>query len=234
MYIFFWCILMSKTPPTSGGEHTFTTKRWAGKVGKNNNNCYAYAMNDYQKYRAWKSQPGERVNRTSSGKYVDCGKIPKLVVADNPKNVYMVKGGTKCKPTHYKVMLFVATCKKSNYLCQGDFHFYKQHSKTEYKVKKDDTHESIAAFFRVPTLRVKRAALVLRPGRVITFKAEFFSHKRGWATGPLVVGAAGKLITDPRKISRDYSGLNYDKYCSSFCVKNKGIKVGHTHPKIGK
>jgi len=146
----------------------------------------------------------------------------------------MVNGGTKCKPSYYKVMLFVATCKKSNYLCQGDFHFYKQHSKTEYKVKKGDTHESIATFFKVPTLRVKRAALVLQPGRVITFKAEFFSHKRGWATGPLVVGASGKLITDPRKISRNYAGLNYDRYCSSFCVKNKGIKVGHTHPKIRK
>ena len=225
---------MSKTPPTNGSEHIFTTKRWGGKVGKNNNNCYAYAMNDYRRYHGWKSQPGERARLTSSGKYVNCGKIPKLVVSDNPKKVYMVKAGTKCKPSYYKVMLFVATCKKNNYLCQGDFHFYKQHSKTEYKVKKGDTHESIATFFKVPTLRVKRAAPVLKPGKVITFKADFFSHKRGWATGPLVVGASGKLITDPRKISRNYNGLNYNKYCSSFCVKNNGIKVGHTHPKIRK
>ena len=101
-------------------------------------------------------------------------------------------------------------------------------------MKAGDTHESIARFFKVPVIRVKRAAATLKPGRVIVFKAEFFSHKRGWATGPLVVGAKGKLIRDPRKISRAYPGLNYDKYCSSFCVKNKGIKVGHTHPKVRK
>ncbi len=225
---------MTKGPPTSGGEHTFTTRRWGGKVGKNNNNCYAYAVNDFQRYRGWKSQPGERANLRANGRYISCGTLPKLVVADNPKKVYIVKGGTKCKPDYYKVMLFIASCKKNNHLCQGDFHFYKQHSKAEYKVKAGDTHESIARFFKVPVIRVKRAATTLKPGRVIVFKAEFFSHKRGWATGPLVVGAKGKLIRDPRKISRDYPGLKYDKYCSSFCVKNKGIKVGHTHPKIRK
>jgi hypothetical protein len=49
-----------------------------------------------------------------------------------------------------------------------------------------------------------------------------------------VTDAKGKVIVDPRKASRDYPGLNYKKYCSSFCVKNKGIKVGHTHSKVGK
>ena len=225
---------MTKGPPTSGGEHTFTTRKWGGKVGKNNNNCYAYAVNDFQRYRSWKSQPGERADLRANGKYIKCGTLPKLVVADNPKQVYIVKGGTKCKPDYYKVMLFIASCKKNNYMCHGDFHFYKQHSKAEYKVKAGDTHESIARFFKVPVGRVKRAATTLKPGRVVVFKAEFFSHKRGWATGPLVVGAKGKLIRDPRKISRDYPGLKYDKYCSSFCVKNKGIKVGHTHPKVRK
>jgi hypothetical protein len=26
--------------------------------------------------------------------------------------------------------------------------------------------------------------------------------------------------------------LNYDKYCSSFCVKDSGIKVGKGYPKV--
>lgn len=225
---------MVKGPPTSGSEHTFTKRKWGGKVGKNNNNCYAYAVHDFQKYRNWKSQPGERARVSNSGKYLNCGKLPKMVVADNPKMVYMVKGGTKCKPSYYKVMLFVATCKRNDYMCHGDFHFYKQHSKTDYRVKKGDTHTSIASFFKIPVIRIKRCAPVLIPGKIITFKANFFSHKRGWATGPLVTGARGKLITDPRRISRKYEGINYNKYCSSFCVKNKGIKVGHTHPKVGK
>jgi hypothetical protein len=41
------------------------------------------------------------------------------------------------------------------------------------------------------------------------------------------------MIKDPRTSSRDYSTLNYKLYCGSFCVKNRGIKVGKTHPKVG-
>ena len=33
---------MVKNPPTSGSEHIFTTRRWGGPVGKNNNNCLLY------------------------------------------------------------------------------------------------------------------------------------------------------------------------------------------------
>ena len=171
---------MRKSPPPNGSEHIFTMKRWDGPVGRGNNNCYAYAMNDY------------------------------------------------------KIMMFVSTCKPTSTLCHGDFHFYKQHSKTEYKIKRGDTHEIIAKFFKVPVTRIKRAAKVLLPGKVITFKAEFFSHKRGWATGPLTTGATGKLIKDPRTTSRKYPGMNYNKYCGSFCIKNGGVKVGHTHPKVRK
>tara|TARA_R110002153_G_scaffold244536_1_gene399987 strand:+ start:150 stop:827 length:678 start_codon:yes stop_codon:yes gene_type:complete len=225
---------MRNSPPPNGSEHIFTMKRWDGPVGKGNNNCYAYAVNDYKKYRMSKSQPGERTNTSAFSKYRNCGKLPKLVLTDNPKKVYVEKADKKCKPTFYKIMMFVSTCKPTNTLCHGDFHFYKQHSKTEYKIKKGDTPESIAKFFKVPVARIKRAAKVLLPGKVITFKAEFFSHKRGWATGPLMTGATGKLIKDPRTTSRKYPGMNYNKYCGSFCIKNGGVKVGHTHPKVRK
>lgn len=227
---------MIKQPPTNGYEPTFTMKRWNSKVGVNNNNCYAYAVNDFENFRKWKAQPGERADVYNNSSYNDnkCMKLSNLVVYDNPNKVYATKASTKCKPGFYKIMMFIAKCKKSDYLCQGDFHFYKQHSKTEYKVKRDDTHESIAQFFKVPVLRIKRAAKVLKPGKIITFKADFFSHKRGWGTGPLMVDAKGKFITDPRISSRNYTGINYNTYCSSFCVKNNGIKVGHTHPKIRK
>jgi LysM repeat protein len=221
-------------PPKSGSEHVFTLKKWGGKVGVKNNNCYAYAVNDFVSFRQSKAQPGERANIKGNGPYDSCKRLNESVIADNPKRVYAAKAMTKCKPGYYKIMMFISKCKRNAYLCQGDFHFYKQHSKTEYKVKKDDTHESIAAFFSVPVIRVKRAAAVLKRGEIITFKADFFSHKRGWATGPLITGAHGKLIKDPRTISRDYPGINYDTICSSFCVKNTGVKVGHTHPKIRK
>lgn len=225
---------MVKNPPSSGSEHIFTTRKWGGPVGKNNNNCYAYAVHDFQKYRNWKSQPGERASMNSRNLYHGCGKLPKKVLSDNPKKVYKSTAGEKCKPSYYKIMLFVAKCKKRNTLCQGDFHFYKQHSKTEYKIKAGDTHESVAKFFKVPVYRIKRATTTMKPGKIITFKAEFFSHKRGWATGPLITGATGKLIRDPRRTSRKYESINYNKYCGSFCVKNQGIKVGHTHSKVAK
>jgi hypothetical protein len=41
-----------RSPPTNGSEPTFTMKRWNGKAGVNNNNCYAYAVNDFSDYRS--------------------------------------------------------------------------------------------------------------------------------------------------------------------------------------
>jgi len=94
---------------------------------------------------------------------------------------------------------------------KGDFHFYVQHGVVEYKVlKPGDTQESVAKFFKVPLSRVKRAGKFIQKGKRIVFRANVFSHKRGWATGPLLVDASGKMIKDPRKADRNYPGLNYD------------------------
>ncbi len=128
-------------------------------------------------------------------------------------------------------MMFVSPGRPSNYIRQGDFHFYKQHGVVEYKIKPGDTVASVVKFFKVPESRVKRAG-PFNVGKRIIFKSNVFSHKRGWATGPLLTDARGKAIMDPRKASRNYPGLNYETYCSSFCVKNRGIKVGKTHPKV--
>jgi hypothetical protein len=229
---------MGQTPkrlPLSGSEPKFTQRLWGRAVGINNNNCYAYAVGDYEKKRSYKSVPGERAGmKNMNHSYVSCKELPKRVVADNPKRVYVAKAEEKCKPGYYKVMMFIAPGNPSNYFRQGDFHFYKQVNEVEYKVKKGNTHEAIAGFFKVPLARVKKAMPKLVPGKIMRFKANIFAHKRGWATGPLVTDAKGNVIIDPRKASREYPGLNYKTYCSSFCVKNKGIKVGHTHPKVGK
>jgi hypothetical protein len=66
-------------------------------------------------------------------------------------------------------------------------------------------------------------------GKTIKLKVNCFSHKQGWATGPLLYDADKKMITDPRTANRNY-GYKYTKYCSSFCVKNRGI---HLKPKLG-
>ena len=128
-------------------------------------------------------------------------------------------------------MMFVSSGRPTNDIRQGDFHFYKQHGVVEYKIKPGDTIKSVASFFKIPEYRVKKAG-PFKVGKRIVFKANVFSHKRGWATGPLLGDANGKVIKDPRTASRKYKELDYDKYCSAFCVKDRGIKVGKRYPKV--
>ena len=113
----------------------------------------------------------------------------------------------------------------------GDFHFYKQHGRVKYTVKKGDTPTKIARFFKISLLQVPSKLPV--PGKTINIRANVWSHKLGWATGPLLYDAAGKVIKDPRKANRNY-GYKYSKFCCSFCVKNKGIEVDSSRKsKIG-
>ena len=163
--------------------------------------------------------------------YTHCRGLPARVISDNPTRVYRAKPNEKCKKGYYKVMMFVCPGRPTNYIRQGDFHFYVQHGVVEYRIKPGDTQASVAKFFKIPESRIKRAGKFV-VGKCIVFRANVFSHKRGWATGPLLVDASGKSIKDPRKANRNYPGLNYSRYCSSFCVKNRGIKVGKSHSNI--
>ncbi len=220
--------------PLSGSERKFVMGKWATPKGIQNNNCYAYAFGDYVAYRWQKSTPGNRSGRSNNGHtYTHCTELPNRVVSDNPTKVYKAKADETCKKGYYKVMMFVSPGRSNNYIRQGDFHFYKQHGVVEYKIKKGDTVASIAKFFKVPESRIRKAG-PFKVGKLIVFKANVFSHKRGWATGPLLDDAKGNIIIDPRKSSRAYPGINYEKYCSSFCVKESGVKVGKTHPKVTK
>ena len=50
-----------KRLPVSGSEHPFSVYPWGSRGGgSNSNNCYAYAMHDWESYRAHKAQPGNR------------------------------------------------------------------------------------------------------------------------------------------------------------------------------
>ena len=144
--------------------------------------------------------------------------------------VYIVKGNTRCKKGYYKVMMFVTGKKKPTLLNSGDFHFYKQHGLVEYKPKEGDTKTSIAKFFKVSPRKIPKVVV----GKIMKIRVSVFSHKRGWATGPLLKDAKGKVIKDPRKANRNYGGLNYNTYCSSFCVKNRGINVGKVRSNLRK
>ena len=219
--------MSKRTPPLNGSEIIFKMEPWNTK-GRRSNNCYAYAVNDYRTYRTHKSVPGARVGRNGFHTYRNCKGIAERIIADNPGKVYKAPAMAKCKKGCYKIMMVVAP--KNIYgNSTGDFHFYKQHSKAEHVVKEGETYKSIAQKYGVPYSRVLKAGAgkKLKPGRKLRFAVNLFSHKQGWATGPLLTDACGKLIRDPRKSCRNY-GYNYATYCSSFCVKNKGIRVGNS------
>ena len=222
--------MKNKELPLSGSEKKFTTRLWGSKKGIGNNNCYAYAVNDPEAFRWQKSSPGDR-SGLSNGyhNYTHCKGLPNRVISDNPKKVYKVNPIMRCKKGFFKIMMFTSP--------QGDFHFYKQHGVCEYKIQPGDTMKKIADFFKIPPSRIQMAAKKVggfKEGKRIVFKVNLWSHKRGWATGPLLTDAKTKMIKDPRKSARNYPGLNYSNFCSAFCVKDRGIKVGKTHPKVAK
>jgi hypothetical protein len=206
--------------PLSGYEPVFTWAPW-GTEGKNVDNCYAYAVGDHEKFRLDKSVPGYKVHIKNNGlTYKSCKGLAKRVLADNPKKVYKVNPCVPCRKNFYKIMMFVAPHNIFNNKT-GDFHFYKQHGYVDYKLKKGDTRQKIARFFKIP---VKNVPGTINNKGVIKVKANVWSHKQGWGAGPLLVDAKGKAILDPRKADRKYA-YDYSKFCSSFCVKNRGMKV---------
>lgn len=73
-----------------------------------------------------------------------------------------------------------------------------------------------------------RNKVPLPVGRVIDFPVKLWSHKTGWAGGPLIVDASGKTITDPRKCDRKFTpGFHYTKFCSAYGVRRGFAKTGN-------
>lgn len=207
----------------SGYESVFTLSPWSKSV--NADNCYDYAIGDYERYRPAKSTPGERSGMNANSIRVSsCSDLRRRILKDNGKNIYLCKNpNTVCRRGYYKIMNFVTS--------DGtDFHFYKQVRGVKYKVKTGDTRATLAKFFKVKPSVIPRT---LVPGRIIAFPCNLWAHKRGWGEAPLLTDAKGKTIKDPRKASRKYTGLNYDKFCGAFCIKaNKGISGSSSVPGI--
>ena len=71
-------------------------------------------------------------------------------------------------------------------------------------------------------------------GRVIDFPVKLWSHKTGWAGGPLIVDASGRTITDPRKANRTYKpGFHYTKFCSAYGVRRGFARTGNNANRLG-
>ena len=72
-------------------------------------------------------------------------------------------------------------------------------------------------------------------GKVLDFPVTLWSHKTGWAGGPLIVDASGHTITDPRKADRNYTpGFHYTKFCSAYIVKRGMAQTGNNANRNGK
>jgi len=278
----------NRTALTKGKPNPYAPKyTWApwGTTGVVHDNCYDYAFGSFSPVRQSKSVPGNRSGISSNGlTFRTCEGIAKRVLADNPGNVYQMKNpNAKPRPGFYKVMAFVAPSNDFGN-STGDFHWYKEISAVQYKMRPGDTVLGLAKFFRV-TPKVVLAALAkgrastnanngrvanrnadlhvlgkynvmalqrsqratrqkdtlrvlqrynaqsnnsrLTPGRVIEIPVKLWSHKTGWAGGPLIVDASGHTISDPRKADRNYKpGFHYTKFCSAYGVRRGFAKTG--------
>ena len=276
------------TRAVSSGPNPYAPKyTWApwGTNGVVHDNCYDYAFGSYSPSRASKSVPGNRSGLTANGlNFRSCRGIAERVIADNPGNVYRMRNpNARPKPGFYKVMCFVAPSNDFGN-STGDFHWYKEISAVQYKIRPGDTVLGLAKFFRVTpkvilTALAKGRASVnanngriadkntdlhvlgkynimalqrsqkatrqadalkilqrynaqsnnsrLAPGKVIEFPVKLWSHKTGWAGGPLLVDASGKTIKDPRKANRSYKpGFHYTTFCSAYGVRRGFAKTG--------
>ena len=235
--------------PQSGSEKIFGYKVFGGR-GRHRDNCYDYAFNNDEMHTQ-KSVPGDNSGkRFANSNYTNCKGFSQRVLADNPGKVYRCKDPNKvCRRGYYKVMAFVAP---SNVYgnSTGDFHWYRQNKAVRYRIKAGDTVAGLARFFKVTPYVIRKSLThqlrsnnsldgrianrsprfpeygpKLVPGRIIIFPINLWSHKQGWATGPQLIDASGKTISDPRKADRKY-GYNYSKFCGAYCVKATGVRTG--------
>ena len=198
--------------PLSGAEAIFGLMPWYSAV--DSDNCYDYAIGDFERTRTVKSTPGNRAGFSANRNFSRCGDLRKRILADNPGRVYAGKESSPCRKGFYKIMNFVAK--------QGDFHFYKQIRGVHWKVKPGDTRSSVARFLRVPVAKVP----ALTGKRNVIVPVNLWAHKQGWGAPPIITDAKGRTIADPRKASRKYPGLDYNQYCGCYCVK-KGARSGN-------
>ena len=68
----------------------------------------------------------------------------------------------------------------------------------------------------------------LMAGKIIEFPVNLWSHKQGWASGPLMIDASGKTIVDPRRSNRSWKpGFHYTKFCSAYGVRRGIAQTGN-------
>lgn len=207
------------TLPTSGSEETYTNFVYGSPKGKVNNNCYAWAIGHYRDSGGVKLQPGDLSGALTDMNLSSCKELKERVLKDarspGQKAMYVVQPRARCMKGYYKVMSF---------LDKGtDYHWYRQHKDLLYRVQAGNSLTSVATKLGVPPRQIVTSAKdAMKPDNVLLVRnADLWSHKQGFATGPLLYDACGKVITDPRKACRDYGNYDYDTFCGAYCVEAK-------------
>lgn len=210
-----------KSPATKAGKIVATNaspvcKRdvFSRPEGVPRSNCYAYAL---QLGRGdgihYKLQPGDLTNRkpfdlaTCQG--VRAGTLSDLKFVGG----YEEDVEKTCKRGYYKIALILSP--------DMDYHYLVLHKDVIYVSEKGDTRASIAKKFGVRLANVEKKTSYSAGASVYISDANVWSHKRGAAYPPTLVDSKNKIIKDPRKSTFDYGLLDYNIFCSSFCVRKR-------------
>ena len=216
-----------------------------GSMGRQHDNCYDYAFGLNNIRSVNKNVPGNMAGNKAWGlTFTKCEGIAKRVLEDYKGLAYRCKPSDPCPPGYYKVMNFVAPnggdfhwYRETNGVryktrpgdtVTGLARFFRVTPAIIRAAVAKGTRPMSASNGRIsntnrnlPILNkmVHSGSGAIRPGKVIQFPVRLWSHKQGFATGPVLVDASGKTITDPRRANRAYPGLNYSKFCSAYMVK---------------
>ena len=205
-----------KPLPTSGSEDVFSDGVYGTPRGRGNNNCYGWAIDEYRNSGESKLQPGNLGREPGRFELQSCAQLNDRVLADMRGRAYVEDAQVPCKKGYYKIMGFLDP--------NDDYHWYKQHRHA--LVRLSSTLRSVAGVARVLGVSPKQVyAATPRPrsgDTVLVKDAGVWSHKQGFATGPLLKDACDQVIKDPRQACRAYGNLNYTRYCGSLCVMSQG------------
>lgn len=211
----------SQLLPVSGGEEVFADVTYGAPRGRGNNNCYAWAIGDYRNGGGRKLQPGNLSGAAGDLDLGSCAAISARAAADLKGRAYREDADVECRAGYYKVMAFLD---KGN-----DYHWYKQHRHLLLRWPGAGRWKGLAdaaAALGVPVRSIYSPRTPPREGDVVIVRdARLWSHKRGFATGPLLRDSCGKPIRDPRAACRDYGGkdggADYADFCGAMCVRSR-------------
>ena len=192
---------------------------YATPVGKGNNNCYAYAVDQYANSGETKLQPGNLSGNATDVDLRGCDDIVQRALRDGKAMGWNLRylgmdSEAACPASGYKIACVIAP--------NSDFHWYRHHKDLLYRVKTPRTVAQLAEEFGVPRKDIDAPeGDNVAPGDMVLIRnADVWSHKQGFSpAGVLLRDSCGRLIKDPWKACRDYGlGLRYTIACGAFCL----------------